>query len=101
MLSQASRPILAPMLPNRPRYVWPGTTGKKIGQTIYGESCRRTRRPGSRCHRKPCRSLAHHWLDKVYRTLLEFGLRAEADELEPQLRALGARSHENLVNVFA
>jgi hypothetical protein len=39
------------------------------------------------------------WLGKVHRTLLDFGLKADAEAMEPQLRALGARSHENMANV--
>lgn len=39
------------------------------------------------------------WLEKVHRTLLDFGLKAEADEMEPQLRSLGARSHENMAKI--
>ena len=39
------------------------------------------------------------WLEKVHRTLLEFGLKAEAEAMEPQLRALGARSHENMATI--
>lgn len=43
--------------------------------------------------------LGASWLEKVHRTLLDFGLKAEADALEPPLRALGARSHENMASV--
>ncbi|MCG3131999.1 MAG: hypothetical protein FLDDKLPJ_02809 [Phycisphaerae bacterium] len=39
------------------------------------------------------------WLEKVHRTLLDFGLRAEADAMEPQLRSLGARSHDNMATI--
>lgn len=39
------------------------------------------------------------WLEKVHRTLMDFGLKAEADAMEPQLRSLGARSHENMAKV--
>ncbi|MCC6357343.1 MAG: DUF4209 domain-containing protein [Phycisphaerales bacterium] len=39
------------------------------------------------------------WLEKVHRTLLDFGLRAEADAMEPKLRSIGARSHENMAKI--
>lgn len=39
------------------------------------------------------------WLEKVHRTLLAFGLRDQAEALEPQLRAVASRSHENMAKV--
>jgi hypothetical protein len=43
--------------------------------------------------------LAAAWLRSVHQTLLDFGLKSDADDLEPQLRTLEAHSHENMAAV--